>query len=555
MTPRRPLTIPVVALTWLLSAAAPAAAQDPTPWQSDNGDGTYTNPVLFADYSDPDAVADGGEFYLTASSFNCVPGLPILHSRDLVNWQIVNHALPRLYDEAFDRPQHGNGVWAPSLRQHDGWFYIYWGDPDRGIYMVRTQDPRGDWSEPTLVKQAHGNIDPCPLWDDDGKVYMVHAFAHSRAGINSLLSVVELSPDGTQAIDKGWIVYDGHGDNPTVEGPKFYKRNGYYYIFAPAGGVAEGWQLVLRSRNVRGPYEVRRVLSQGATEVNGPHQGAWVQAPDGSDWFLHFQDAGPYGRIVHLQPLRWIDNWPVIGDDADGDGEGEPVLRHAKPVTSAVVTPHGPVASDKCDGPELGLQWQWHGNPQESWASLDARQGWLRLAATPRPAEFRNLWDTSSLLLQKFPAPEFVARCTLDGSDLREGESAGMLVMGRDYAYVAVERSAKGWQVVGRRCRHADTGREEATVAEEQLASPRVELRVVVRDGAVCEFEYLDDGGNWQTIGPAFQAREGRWIGAKVGLFCQSPTAAEQHGHADVDRFIVERLPPSDSAKTGTDSP
>ena len=299
-------------------------------WQPDNGDGTYKNPVLYADYSDPDVVGNGGDYFLTSSSFNSVPGLPILHSRDLVNWQIVNHALPRLYDKAFDKPQHGNGVWAPSFRFHDGWYYIYWGDPDRGIYMVRTQDPRQEWSEPVLVKKAYGNIDPCPLWDDDGKVYMVHAFAHSRAGVNSILTVVELSADGTKAIDKGWIVFDGHGEHGTVEGPKFYKRNGYYYIFAPAGGVPTGWQLVLRSRRVRGPYEARTVLAQGPTNINGPHQGGWVDTPDGKSWFLHFQDANAYGRIVHLQPVRWVDDWPVMGEDPDGDGVGQPVPSHTK---------------------------------------------------------------------------------------------------------------------------------------------------------------------------------------------------------------------------------
>ena len=170
-------------------------------WCPDNGDGTYTNPVLYADYSDPDACAVGEDYYLTASSFNCMPGLPILHSKDLVNWEIIGHALqeqtPR---EVFDQAAHGKGVWAPAIRHHDGEFYIYWGDPDHGIMMVKTADPRGQWSQPVCVIEGKGMIDPCPLWDDDGRCYIVYAYAGSRAGLNSVLTMRELSADGTRAI-------------------------------------------------------------------------------------------------------------------------------------------------------------------------------------------------------------------------------------------------------------------------------------------------------------------------------------------------------------------
>ncbi len=512
-------------------------ADPPAPWVADDGDGGYKNPVLYADYSDPDVAGARGDYYLTASSFNCVPGLPILHSRDLVNWELVNHTLPRLYDgDAFDIPRHGDGVWAPSFRHHDGWWYIYWGDPDLGIYMVRTQNPGGEWSKPVLVKKAHGNIDACPLWDDDGRVYMVHAFAHSRAGVNSLLTVVELNKEGTQAIDKGWIVFDGHAEHPTVEGPKFYKRNGYYYIFAPAGGVAEGWQIVLRSKNVRGPYEVRRVLAQGDTDVNGPHQGAWVEAPDGSSWFMHFQEKQPYGRIVHLQPMRWVDDWPVMGDDPDGDGEGQPVLHHKKPVAGEAVKV--PATSDDFEREELGLQWQWHANPHADWASLTARPGWLRLTAAKLPAGYRNLWDAPHLLLQKFPAPEFTASCVIDPQAMRPGETAGLLIMGLDYAYVGLEKSTEGLRVVRRTCRNADRGTAESDDDLVRLddATP-VELGVEVDAGGRCRFSARCSDESWSDLGDAFAAREGKWIGAKVGLFCHG--TADGQGHADFERFTV----------------
>src|SRR5262249_6136341 len=296
----------------LICLTAPIRSQNSKVWVADNGDGTYKNPIIHADYSDPDVIRVGDDFYLVSSSFNAVPGLPILHSKDLVNWEIIGHALARQPpDDVFSKPQHGNGVWAPSIRYHNGEFFIFYPDPDRGIYMLKAKDPAGRWSEPVLIKEAKGWIDPCPLWDADGKAYLVSAMAASRSGIKSVLIVSGMAPDGTKLLDDGVIVFDGHDPNPTVEGPKFYQRGGYYYIFAPAGGVGNGWQLALRSKNVYGPYEARIVLAQGKSSINGPHQGAWVETQTGESWFIHFQDKGAYGRVVHLQPMRWVNDWPV----------------------------------------------------------------------------------------------------------------------------------------------------------------------------------------------------------------------------------------------------
>ncbi|MBP6760077.1 MAG: glycoside hydrolase 43 family protein, partial [Flavobacterium sp.] len=302
-------------------------------WVADNGDGTYKNPIINADYSDPDAIRVGDDYYMTSSSFNCIPGLPILHSKDMVNWELVNYALKKQPPfDVYDKPGHGNGVWAPSIRFHNEEFYIYYPDPDYGIYMIKTKDPKGDWSEPIMVKEGKGLIDPCPLWDDDGKAYLAYAYAGSRAGFKSLLAICSLNPEGTLANNNDdVIIIDGHDGEATIEGPKLYKRNGYYYVFAPAGGVPTGWQTVLRSKSIWGPYEKRKVLDQGKSKVNGPHQGAWVQTQTGEDWFFHFQDKFAYGRVVHLQPMKWINDWPVIGTDKDGDGTGEPVATYKKP--------------------------------------------------------------------------------------------------------------------------------------------------------------------------------------------------------------------------------
>ena len=210
-------------------------------WVSDNGDGTFKNPIIHADYSDPDAIRVGDDYYLVASSFNYVPGIPILHSKDLVNWTIIGNTFTQQppYDR-FDTVQNGGGVWAPAIRFHNGSFYIYYPDPDLGIYMIKATNPAGPWSLPLLIKKAKGWIDPCPIWDEDGKAYLVNAMAGSRASIKSTLIVSEMSSDGTRLLDDGVIVVDGHDKNPTLEGPKFYKRNGYYYIMAPSGWCGQG---------------------------------------------------------------------------------------------------------------------------------------------------------------------------------------------------------------------------------------------------------------------------------------------------------------------------
>jgi beta-xylosidase len=510
------------------------------PWIPDQGDGRYRNPVLHADYSDPDAVRVGDDFYLVSSSFHAVPGIPVLHSRDLVNWRIVGHAVAVLPSPRYDTPQHGNGVWAPSLRYHDGSFWVFYGDPDLGIFMAKAHDPRGPWSPPVLVKEAKGWIDPCPLWDDDGKAYLVHAWAKSRVGFNGVLTVNRMSADGRRILDEGTQVFDGHAAHPTIEGPKFYKRNRYYYIFAPAGGVKPGWQTALRSRQVLGPYEDRVVLHQGATSVNGPHQGAWVDTRSGESWFLHFQDRGAYGRVVHLQPMVWRDDWPVIGQETGGDGTGEPVPGWSKPRVRVGSTASIPQTSDEFGGLRPGLQWQWNANPSTRWWSLAARPGFLRLFAQRLPGEGANLWLVPNYLGQKFPAPAFTVTSRIDARSLRDGDTSGLLVMGLDYAYLAVEKTGERLVLVRATCLQADKAPPETRDTEVETASAIVELRVKVDEGAICQFSFSHDGTTFQDAGAPFSARPGMWIGARVGLFAVSRTGTRGGGYADVDWFRIQ---------------
>jgi beta-xylosidase len=514
-------------------------------WAPDNGDGTYKNPVLHADYSDPDVIRVGSDFYLVSSSFEDVPGLPVLHSRDLVNWKIAGYALPRLIPESyFSIPRHGQGVWAPSIRFHEGTFYIYYPDPDFGIYVITSQKAEGPWSTPVLVQGGKGLIDPCPLWDEDGQVYLVHAFAGSRAGIKSILVIEKLSSDGTRVLDRGKVVYDGHELDPTVEGPKLYKRNGYYYLFAPAGGVSTGWQLVLRSKNIYGPYERRVVMDQGKSPVNGPHQGAWVTTAKGEDWFMHFQDQGVYGRVVHLQPLQWIGNWPVIGKDRDGDGKGEPVGSYRKPDVGTVFSKENPRESDQFNDTSLGLQWQWMADPQPAWYFLNPGKGVLRLYAAGRRDSARNLWDEPNLLLQKFPADEFRVTTGMHfspGPD-PDKEQAGLVVMGMSYSSLALKKIHGTVWLVLSVCVDADKGGSEKEQPIAPVDDGEIFLRVSISAGGKCQFSYSRDGKSFSNAGGGFQAQKGKWTGAKTGIFCVGGAGSNDSGYADFDWFRVDPL-------------
>ena len=470
----------------------------------------YTNPVIYADYSDPDLVCVDGEYWMTASSFNCTPGLQILHSTNLVDWEVVSAALPdgiAYQGISTEETQHGNGVWAPSIRYHDGIFYIFWGDPDFGIYQVHTSDPLGEWSEPMCVIPGKGMIDPCPLWDDDGRVWLVHAWAKSRCGFNNKLSVRELSSDCTSAVSDTVTVFNGFENGQvTTEGPKFYKRNGEYVILCPSGGVKTGHQLVLRSATVTGKYEMRVAMHSGDVDVFGPHQGGWVTDAAGKDWFLHFEDRYAWGRVVHLQPMSWTkDGWCLIGEDIDGDGIGEPVLSHSRPAA---------FRSRKLPGrPEQKFQLQ--GNPSGSVIC----------------SKETNLWLDPSLKLEKIEGPEMEYSETFS---LPSDGRRGIIVFGTDYSSIELVSSEGKDFIVRKVCVGADKGNPEIIVDSVLVPSgcKEVRLGVSVRErrnfespdydgkdtySAICNFWYSFN--TVASLGPDFVARPGRWIGAKVGSF------------------------------------
>lgn len=523
-------------------------------WSPDNGNGTYTNPVINADYSDPDVCVAGEDYYLTASSFNCIPGLPILHSKDLVNWEIVGHAVKELEPkQEFDRPSHGNGIWAPSIRYHNGEFYIYWGDPDYGVFMVKAKDPAGEWSKPLCVIPGKGLIDTTPLWDDDGRCYLVNAYANSRSRFASVIVIRELSADGTKPIGNPVIIYDGNGtENRTCEGPKIYKRDGWYWVMFPAGGVPTGFQVAMRSKNPFGPYESKVVLAQGKTKINGPHQGAWVHTKFGEDWFLHFQDKEAYGRVVHLQPVTWKDNWPVMGIDKDGDYCGEPVTTYRKPKTSGKVQVVNPAESDEFSDTRLGLQWQWHANYNETFG-MPTVFGSYRVYTHKVSEKFQNLWEVPNLLLQKTPADKFTATTKIRFTSKDQNQTGGLLMMGLDYSGLVVKRVGNDFQLLQISCKSADKGKPQTEQLIATLKPTAVDqidyqpgthidiyMRMSVNDGKM-HFSYSLDGKKYTKCGTEFTMREGKWIGAKIGFVAYEPGQKTNRGWIDADWFRVTR--------------
>lgn len=533
----------IVFLFCIIPLGIPAQDYVSKVWVSDLGNGNYKNPVLYADYSDPDACRVGDDYYMTASSFNCIPGLPILHSKDLVNWTIIGYAIDRMPENASfgEGVNHGGSVWAPAIRFHNGEFYIYYGDPDLGIFMTKAKDPAGEWEPVTLVKEGKGLIDSCPLFDDDGNVYLAHGYAGSRAGIKSLLAVTRLTSDGKKAVGESKIIYDGHDIDPTIEGPKFYKRNGYYYIFAPAGGVATGWQLAMRSRDIFGPYERKIVMEQGETVINGPHQGAWVDTQTGEDWFLHFQDVGALGRVMHLQPMIWKNGWPIIGEDRDGDSCGNPVLTYKKPNVGKTYPIVTPVESDEFITNELGLQWQWHANPLSWWYFTNQEKGYLSLYSVPVADDYKSLWDVPNLLLQKIPAPAFTTtmKLTFKPDTRFYGERTGLVVMGIDYALLAFENTKDGFVLSQNECINAEKGSTESINESVTLKDGTIFLRVKLSRDGTSSFSYSTDDKKYTRLGKDFKAKEGKWIGAKIGTFCTRPIQKNDGGRVDIDWFRV----------------
>jgi len=492
----------LTAVLTALALAAPfaLAAERPLAW-GDQGDGTYANPVLHADYSDPDVIRVGADFYLVASDFHFV-GVQVLHSRDLVNWRIVGQVFDRLtiapkYDQMLGYAQ---GTWAPSLRHHDGIFYLYVCAPHDGLMRWTAKNPAGPWTG-SVVKLVDRWEDPCPFWDDDGQAYLVRG----AVGAGPII-LHKMSADGSQLLDDGVEIYRG----PVAEGPKLFKRRGWYYLSLPEGGVDQGGQIILRSRQLFGPYERREVLPAGS-----PHQGGIVELDNGESWFLSFKSTGHFGRVVHLNPVHWgEDDWPVFGD------RGQPVTTHRKPALPAAPLAH-PQRSDDFADSALAPQWQWNHNPLASAWSLTARPGWLRVAGQPAD----SLQFARNTLTQKLWGPAGAATVKLDVSHLGVGQRAGLAFMcGKIFNPVGLVVDADGTKRV---------------FWSDGIGPVVTKDTVYFRgtyDGPVARVQYSFDGKTFGNVGDSIPLKFSQWKGARLALFSYGPVG----GHADFDFFDYE---------------
>jgi beta-xylosidase len=463
----------------------------------DQGNGRFRNPILKADYSDPDVIRHGDDFYLVASDFHFV-GIQVLHSKDLVNWRVVSQVFDRLdVDPRYDEMKgYGQGTWAPTIRFHGGEFYIFVCTPADGLLMWHAKAPEGPWSKTVTVKAVPKWEDPCPFWDEDGQAYLVH----SLVGAGPLI-VHKMSADGTRLLDEGQEVYRGK----VAEGPKMFKRKGYYYISLPEGGVTGGWQTVLRSKTIYGPYERKEVLPAGS-----PHQGALVDLKNGDTWFVSFKSTAHLGRITYLDPVTWgDDDWPVFGN------KGEPMAEWKKPDVGKSYPVSRPQSSDEFSASRLSPIWQWNHNPvPEAW-SLAKRAGYLRLEARPAP----DLANARNSLTQKLWGDAGVIDVKLDASRMLDGQRAGFAFMsGSDFGWVGVAQANGERKIAWNDGEGPVVGRAD------------VWLRGIVQGDSARLF-YSLDGASYTDTGTTVTLRFRFWKGARIAIFSYGANG----GAADFD--------------------
>lgn len=485
------------------------------PAWGDQGNGTYINPILAVDFSDPDVIRVDDTYYMVASDFHFM-GMQLLSSHDMVNWKYTAQLYDRLDFPGWEEmSNYAGGSWAPSIRYHDGKFYVFFCTPKEGLFMTCAQNPEGPWSPLNVLHEGPGWEDPCPFWDEDGSAYL----GHSLVGAGPII-IHRMSPDGTKLLDDGVEVYRG----PVAEGTKIHKKDRFYYFSIPEGGVGGGNQVVLRSASIYGPYDKRLVLESGSTNINGPHQGAIVDTPDGKWYFYHFQETPTLGRVVHLQPMWWQDGWPVIGVDIDRNGVGEPVHSWDMPVQDTKRTL--PATSDEFASPVLGLQWQFNHNPVPGGLSLTERPGHLVMHAKEAPS-FVKARNTISQKLVGFKG-SMSAKILLD--DLEDGTRTGIASMGAVNFLLGVRQE----------------GRQRILYVEDPSGKDIVSLDIKSKSvhlgmsynatKGTFQFCYSLDGKAFTDIGDTFQNGFGHWKGVRPAIFCYS-TRRGGGGSAAVDYF------------------
>ena len=524
-------------------------------WSADNGNGTYTNPLFYDEFSDPDIIRVGEDYYLAGTTMHSVPGLVVLHSKDLVNWEFSSYCFDR-FDDSDDfnlrngKEAYGQGIWAPAIRYHNGKFYIFSNINGHGLQVYISDSAKGPWKH----HQIKGDIyDLSVLFDDDGKIYAIHKYGN--------VTVTELKPDLSGPVEGSSKVVIPEG-NAMGEGHHIYKINGMYYILS-ADYSPMGRMQCARSKSIWGPYETcviseresfgysaawtvnnvglgRPVPEDGFKFKNNKpsdetlicstiHQGGIVQAPDGKWWGVSMQDFNAVGRTVCLSPVTWVDGWPYFGLEKN---LGRSPRTWFKP-NDVIKTP---VATyDRCDdfsGKTFKPIWQWNHNPNDKMWSLNReRKGWLRLHSMPAK---QLLWAKNSLT-QRAIGPVSYTSVKLDASKLKAGDEAGLGAINMPYASLGVVKTDKGLAL---RCYDQNTNKEVVKPLDKRVVWLRLWGDY---DKSQLQYSYSLDGKNWENIGgqmiSPYQLKT--FQGVRVALYAFN-TKNANGGVADFDNFKVE---------------
>lgn len=531
----------------VLYAGIASSALSAQTWRADNGNGTFTNPIFYDEFSDPDLIRVGNDYYLTGTTMHAMPGLPVLHSRDLVNWEFMSYAVdkvdmgPRYRLEGGD--VYGKGIWAPSFRYHKGTFHIFANVNGETTQHFTATNPRGPWTRTAMKRSLH---DLSVLFDDDGQVYVVWGYQEMHfAQLDSAL--IDLVP-GTERVLFA-------KDAGMGEGAHFYRFNDRYLITS-AWYAGRMRLAAARATRPGGPYEVNKEIS--ADEVFGlregyrvrgngsdstivvtqpnqtgrghmsMHQGGIVETPSGEWWGFSMMDANSIGRLTALSPVTWSNGWPYFGLPGN---LGRTPRVWVKPTTATRVAPRAPyVRSDAFSGPTLANVWQWNHVPDDSRWSLKERAGYLRLHSIPAP----DFWSARNTLTQRAIGPQSTATTVLDASGMRTNDVAGLALLNRPYAWIGVRRNANGMLL-----------QQFDQTDDSTVTTPLVSTRVWLR--ATCDFlteqarfEYSVDGKAWLSFGRpftmAFQLKT--FQGVRVSLFHYNDGGAPG-GFADFDMMRV----------------
>jgi xylan 1,4-beta-xylosidase len=525
-------------------------------WTADNGNGTYTNPLFFDEFSDPDMIRVGNDFYLTGTTMHCMPGLPVLHSKDLVNWEFLGYAFDTLnlgdeYNLANGREAYGQGIWAPCIRYHEGNFYIFSNVNGHGIQVYMASDPGGPWIHKSLASKIY---DLSVLFDDDGKIYAVYNYDEVR--------LAELKPDMSGVVEGSERVIIPHGNN-MGEGHHMYKIRGKYYIisanYSPVGrmqcaradspygpyetvvisaeetmGTRRGWWASNVGNIVPEPGFVFNLTPAGNNEFGAVplHQGGMVDLPNGDWWGFSMMDFMSVGRTTFLSPVTWQDGWPYFGLPGN---PGRSPRTWIKPNVIEASKPLAPYQrSDDFSGPLLKPVWQWNHNPDNAKWELNKKKGSLRLHTLPA----RDFLWARNTLTQRVTGPVSSATVILDASALKTGDFAGLAFLNIPYACIGIMRNENGFVL-----RFYDQYKNRTI--EEKLSSGKVSLRATGNyEMDIAQFSYSTDGTSFKNLGDSillpYQLKT--FQGSRYALFAYN-TAGKEGGYADFEDFkLVEPM-------------